>query len=197
MESVNLNTIQHKLSLSDENALTELYQYYYKKLVQFSKSIVRTNELAEEVVEDVFIKLWCNRVSIHEIKNLNVYLYIAVKNTSLNTLSQKARQLISAPFDFLNIEFENELGKPDDLLITAEMMQRMQHAIDALPPRCKMIFKLIREDGLKYKEVAEILNISVNTIDAQMAIAVKKICTALQIKKSLRNFSSSLTEKEF
>jgi RNA polymerase sigma-70 factor (ECF subfamily) len=197
MESVNLNTIQHKLSVSDENALAELYRYYYKKLVQFSKSIVRTNELAEEVVEDVFIKLWCNRVSIHEIQNLNVYLYIAVKNTSLNTLSQKARQLISAPFDFLNIEFENELGKPDDLLITAEMMQRMQRAIDALPPRCKMIFKLIREDGLKYKEVAEILNISVNTIDAQMAIAVKKICTSLQIKKSLRNFSFSLSEKEF
>jgi len=197
MESVNLNTIQHKLSVSDENALAELYRYYYKKLVQFSKSIVRTNELAEEVVEDVFIKLWCNRVSIHEIQNLNVYLYIAVKNTSLNTLSQKARQLISAPFDFLNIEFENELGKPDDLLITAEMMQRMQQAIDALPPRCKMIFKLIREDGLKYKEVAEILNISVNTIDAQMAIAVKKICTSLQIKKSLRNFSFSLSEKEF
>jgi RNA polymerase sigma factor (sigma-70 family) len=68
-------------------------------------------------------------------------------------------------------------------MITAEMMHKMQAAIDALPPRCKMIFKLIREDGLRYKEVAEILNISVNTIDAQMAIAVRKICQSLQIDK--------------
>ena len=71
-------------------------------------------------------------------------------------------------------------------MITAEMMDRMHQAIESLPPRCKMIFKLIREDGLKYKEVGDILNISVNTIDAQMAIAVKKICTALQLKNPLQ-----------
>ncbi|MEO8711138.1 MAG: RNA polymerase sigma-70 factor [Parafilimonas sp.] len=195
METLNLNTIQHTLSLNDENALAELYHYYYKRLIQFAKSIVRTNELAEEIVEDVFIKLWRNRVSICNIKNLNVYLYIAVKNTSLNTLSQKARQLVSAPFDFLNIELENELDNPDDLMITAEMMQKMYRVIDSLPPRCKMIFKLVREDGLKYKEVAEILNISVNTIDAQIAIAVKKICTALEIKKPSKKISASITEK--
>ncbi len=197
MKSENLNTIQQKLSLSDEKALAELYQLYYKKLLHFAKSIVRTNELAEEVVEDVFIKLWCNRTSIPEIKNLNVYLYIAVKNTSLNLLAQKARQLVSASFDFLNIELENELDNPDDLMITAEMMQRMHRTIDGLPPRCKMIFKLVREDGLKYKEVAEILNISVNTIDAQMAIAIKKLCTALQIEKPFKNFSASIAEKQF
>ena len=70
-------------------------------------------------------------------------------------------------------------------------MHRKQKSIDELPPRCKMIFKLVREDGLKYKEVAQILNISVNTIDAQMAIAVKRICTALQLEKPKRNFTST------
>ncbi|MEI9806509.1 MAG: sigma-70 family RNA polymerase sigma factor [Bacteroidota bacterium] len=70
------------------------------------------------------------------------------------------------------------------------MMDRMHQVIETLPPRCKMIFKLIREDGLKYKEVAEILNISVNTIDAQMAIAVKKICAALHIERGRVNPSS-------
>jgi RNA polymerase sigma factor (sigma-70 family) len=69
------------------------------------------------------------------------------------------------------------------MMITVEMMTRMREAIESLPPRCKLIFKLVREDGLKYKEVAEILNISVNTIDVQMAIAVKKICTSLQIRQ--------------
>jgi RNA polymerase sigma-70 factor (ECF subfamily) len=73
-------------------------------------------------------------------------------------------------------------------MITREMMDKMNAAIEALPPRCKMIFKLVREDGLQYKEVGEILHISVKTIDAQMAIAVKRICAAVglhQKKKSL------------
>jgi RNA polymerase sigma-70 factor (ECF subfamily) len=195
MDSVNLNAVQYKLSQGDENALATLHQLYYKKLLQFAKTIIRSNEMAEEIVEDVFIKLWCNRTSITKINNLNVYLYIAVKNTSLNILSQKAKHLVAAPFDFLEIDLDSELDSPDQLMITAEMMQRMQKAIDSLPPRCKMIFKLIREDGLKYKEVAEILNISVNTIDAQMAIAIKKICKALQIEKSIKNFQPSIFEK--
>ena len=65
-------------------------------------------------------------------------------------------------------------------MITAEMYRKIQQQVDALPLRCKMIFKLIREDGLKYKEVSDILNISVNTIDVQMAIAIKKISVALK-----------------
>ena len=89
---------------------------------------------------------------------------------------------------FLDIDVNDEAPGPQDLMITAEMMQRMHKAIEALPPRCKMIFKLIREDGLKYKEVAEILNISVNTIDAQMAIAVKRICMALNLNPANKSF---------
>ena len=81
--------------------------------------------------------------------------------------------------------------------IDEEMMTRMRQAIESLPPRCKIIFKLIREDGLKYKEVAEILNISVNTIDVQMAIAVKKICMALHIEKPGKTiFNPVLPEKK-
>ena len=69
---------------------------------------------------------------------------------------------------------------PEDILITAEMYRKLQEAVEALPPRCKMVFKLVREDGLRYKEIAEILNISVNTIDVHMAIAVKRIAAALR-----------------
>ena len=93
-----------------------------------------------------------------------------------------------APFDFLDTSIDEFAVDPYEVMITSEMMNRMHHAVDSLPPRCKMIFKLIREDGLKYKEVAEILNISVNTIDVQMAIAVKKICSALHIAKSGNGF---------
>jgi RNA polymerase sigma factor (sigma-70 family) len=119
-----------------------------------------------------------------EIDNLTVYLYVAVKNRSLNSISQKARELIQAPFDDLDIELGDMASDPHNLLVTSEMMQKMQQAVESLPPRCKMIFKLVREDGLRYKEVADILNISVNTIDVQMAIAIKKICSMLQIQRT-------------
>ena len=182
----NLKTIQQRIFNNEEAALADLYQIFYARLQLFAKALVHSGEIAEEVVEDVFVKLWCNRTNITTIENITVYLYVAVKNGCLNYISRRAKDLISAPFDFLDIEISEGAVSPHDILITAEMMQQMHKAIEALPPRCKIIFKLVREDGLKYKEVAQILNISVNTIDAQMAIAVKRICNALGIGKGVR-----------
>jgi RNA polymerase sigma-70 factor (family 1) len=189
--TVQLRELQTRIAKDDETAFTQLYLHFGKKLIHFSVSLVRSKEIAEELVEDVFVKLWANRNHIIEIENLTVYLYVAVKNKSLNALSQKAKELVAASFDYLDTTVDEFAADPYDLMITAEMMSRMHHAIESLPPRCKMIFKLIREDGLRYKEVGDILNISVNTIDAQMAIAVKKICTALQIKKPLAPHQSA------
>jgi RNA polymerase sigma-70 factor (family 1) len=185
--TVQLRELQIRVANGDEVAFTQLYLHFGKKLIHFAISLVRSREISEELVEDVFVKLWANRGNITEIENLTVYLYVAVKNRSLNSLSHKAKELIAAPFDYLDTTLDEFASDPYDIMITSEMMANMQHAIDELPPRCKMIFKLIREDGLKYKEVSDILNISVNTIDAQMAIAVRKICTALHIKNSFKS----------
>jgi RNA polymerase sigma-70 factor (ECF subfamily) len=109
-----------------------------------------------------------------------------VKNRSLNALSKRAKELVHTSFDDLDIETGSMVADPYSLMVTAELMQKMREAVDALPPRCKMIFKLVREDGLRHKEVAEILNIAINTVDVQMAIAIKKICTALQVDRVRR-----------
>lgn len=187
--SVRLKELQARIATSDETAFTQLYLHFGKRLIHFATSLLRSKETAEELTEDVFVKLWANRSGITGIDNITVYLYVAVKNKALTSLSVKAKQLVLAPFDFLDTSIDEFASDPYDIMITSEMMDRMHHAVESLPPRCKMIFKLIREDGLKYKEVAEILNISVNTIDVQMAIAVKKICHALQIEKSPGGFS--------
>lgn len=176
--------IQTLISQGDQKAFAELYARFSKRLTHFSYNLVRSKETAEEIVEDVFVKLWVNRASVTQIENITVYLYVAVKNRTLNTLSKKAHELITAPFDFLEIDINSHVPDPHELMITSEMMQKMQKAVNDLPPRCKMIFKLVREDGLRYKEVAQVLNISVNTIDAQMAIAIKKICNALHLNKA-------------
>ena len=190
--TVQLRELQKKIASDDETAFTHLYLHFGKKLIHFATSLVRSKELAEELVEDVFVKLWANRYHITEIENITVYVYVATKNKALNSLSQKAKELVLAPFDFLDSSVNEFAADPYELMITSEMMDRMHHAVETLPPRCKMIFKLIREDGLKYKEVSEILNISVNTIDVQMAIAVKKICTSLHIHKLSELSSSTL-----
>lgn len=175
-----LQSIQKGIYDGKETALAELYQLCFQKLHQFSKAITRSGEEAEEIVEDVFVKLWCRRYTILQIENLAVYLYVAVKNGSFNAISRKARELVKDSFDDLDIELSEMSPDPYQLLVSGEMMKKMQEVVESLPPRCKMIFKLVREDGLKYKEIAKILNISVNTIDVQMAIATKKICGALE-----------------
>jgi RNA polymerase sigma-70 factor (ECF subfamily) len=188
-------TLLTRIAIGDAEAFRQVYVFYYKRLYQFAYAVVKTREPAEEIVEDVFVRIWQHREEISSIHNLRVYLYTAVKNSALNYLSQKARQSITEPFDHIHIGMESPAGTPEQILITAELQQKIQLAVEALPPRCKMIFKLVREDGLKYKEIASILNISVNTIDAQMAIAVKKITAAIgaefdfPIKKTGRHIS--------
>lgn len=198
--SVRLKELQARIARNDQAAFTQLYLHFGKRLIHFAASLLRSKETAEEITEDVFVKLWANRATINDIDNITVYLYVAVKNMSLSTLSRQARQLVLAPFDFLDTPVDGWAVDPYDLMITSEMMERMHQAVEALPPRCKMIFKLIREDGLKYKEVAEILNISVNTIDVQMAIAVKKICMALHIERTSNGFhfpaSNNISKKD-
>jgi RNA polymerase sigma-70 factor (ECF subfamily) len=168
------------VSVGDQAAFRKLYAYYYKRLFHFALALVKIRESAEEIVEDVFVRIWQQRENLHAIKNLRVYLYTATKNSSLNFLSQKARQSITEPFDHIHVGLDDSAITPEQILITAEIHQKIQKAVEALPPRCKMIFKLVREDGLKYREISEILNISVNTIDAQMAIAVKRITLAIE-----------------
>ena len=172
--------IQQRAADGDEDAFKKIYYHFYKKLFQFSLALVKTREAAEEIAEDVFIKIWQQKTNLSTINNLRVYLYTATKNTSLNYLSKKAKENLIEPFDNIDIDLHKSAITPEELMITTEMYRRIQEQVEALPPRCKMIFKLIREDGLKYKEVSEILHISVNTIDAQIAIAIKKIATALK-----------------
>ena len=168
------------VSVGDQTAFRKLYAHFYKRLFHFALALVKIRESAEEIVEDVFVRIWQQRENLHAIKNLRVYLYTATKNSSLNFLSQKARQSITEPFDHIHVGLDDSAITPEQILITAEIHQKIQKAVEALPPRCKMIFKLVREDGLKYREISEILNISVNTIDAQMAIAVKRITLAIE-----------------
>jgi RNA polymerase sigma-70 factor (family 1) len=175
-----LQTLKEQIAAGDQLAFRKLFDHYAKKLTLFSASIIRSADEAREVVDEVFVKIWRKRAELPSVQNLRVYLYTATKNTSLNYLSAKARESATEPFDFFDIQLTDG-DSPEKKMITSELSRKIAAAIDALPPRCKMVFKLVREDGLSYKEVARILNISPKTVDAQMVIAVKQISEKLRL----------------
>jgi RNA polymerase sigma-70 factor (ECF subfamily) len=162
----------------DAQSFKELYRFYFVRLFRFCMGIVHQKEPAEEIVHNVFMKLWEKRTLLSKIENPDVYLYVAVKNHSLDYLSKnrfkETVDISSISSDFLVFHVD-----PEQMMITEEMRKKIAEAIEQLPPRCKHIFCLVKEDGLKYKDVAAILNLSVKTVEAQMAIAMKKLMTAL------------------
>jgi RNA polymerase sigma-70 factor (family 1) len=171
--------VLRRIGEGDEQAFRRLFQHYSPRLNQFAYSIVKVKEAAAEIVDDVFIKFWKQREKAPTIVNVRVYLYIAVKNSSLNYLSSKAHRQITEPFNHIDVALSRE-QLPDEKMISAELLNKITAAVESLPPRCKMIFKLVREDGLRYQDVAEILHLSINTVDAQMVIAVKRIAEKVQ-----------------
>ncbi len=176
-----IKELQRRLATyDDESAYREIFISFYKPLQQFAFSFVKSRELAEEIVSDVFLKIWLNRSELNQVENLKVYLYVSIKNTSLKYLLKQHRQ-VAISIDELEVELESFSRTPEEIMLTAEMLNKIKESVNSLPPRCKIIFKLIKEDGLKYKEVAEILNISIKTIDNQLAIALKKISKALSV----------------
>jgi RNA polymerase sigma-70 factor (family 1) len=176
----NIRLLQQAVACFDDmQAYKQLFLFFQPSLLQFAISILHTKESAEEIVSDVFIRIWQKRNQIDKIENLAYYLFTAVKNRAINKLHEQKKNA-SIHFDEVAIEFKSLYHDPEQKLISAEMISEIQFIISQLPPRCQLIFKLVKEDGLKYKEVAELLHLSVKTVENQMTLALKKISTALK-----------------
>jgi RNA polymerase sigma-70 factor (ECF subfamily) len=169
-----LSILQSQVAIGDTRAFRQIFDALFSNLTKFSFSFVHSKEAATEIVDELFVQLWIKRADIMKINDLRVYLYTATKNASLNYISKKAKQIEVEPYENLIVHM-TDLVSPEQIMITKEMLQKIKEAVDSLPPRCKLIFKFVREDGLSYSEVAEILGLSIKTIDAQMVIAVSRI----------------------
>jgi len=165
-------------ALNDVQAFEECYRQYFVRLYRFCFSIVHQKQPAEDIVHDVFMQLWKKREGSPSIRNLEVYLYVSVKNLSLNYLRNTSHRIVDiAERSHEYIQFNAD---PETLLIHSEAVKKMNAAIRTLPPRCKLIFKLIKEDGLKYKDVATLLDLSIKTVEGQLAIAMRKLTRAME-----------------
>ncbi|GGH00224.1 RNA polymerase sigma-70 factor [Mucilaginibacter phyllosphaerae] len=162
----------------DKTAFNELYLLLEAKIYNFAFSFLGERETAQEITNDAFLKLWLNREKLSAINNLQVYLYVLVKNACLNHLRSVSLKQIKEPQLTERFYFTISTD-PSQLLISKELKERLLKEINKLPPRCKLIFKMVKEDDLSCNEVAAILGLSNKTVFAQLAIALARIEAAL------------------
>jgi RNA polymerase sigma-70 factor (ECF subfamily) len=172
--------LQELTALSgDQTAYVRLYRIYFAHLLRFARSFVRSVQEAEEIVSDVFLQIWQMRDKLHTIHNLTVYLYTSTRNHSLNHLARQKRSVLAA-FNEGAVPEPVTVEDPEQLCLNSELVRKIDQAVEQLPSKCRIIFKLVREDGLKYREVAEVLDVSQKTVEAQMGIAMRKIGEAIR-----------------
>jgi RNA polymerase sigma-70 factor (ECF subfamily) len=139
---------------------------------------VKNKETSEELVSDVFMSIWENRSKLLEIKDFDAYIYKIARYKSLNYLRIERPETISLDEAPLNL-FAFTETTPEDDMISRETIEQVNAAIEQLPPKAKIAFKLVREDGMKYHDAAEHLSISIKTLEAHLTSAMKKIIQIL------------------
>ena len=161
----------------DVAAFEELYRQYYIYLCLVAEHIVRNHSDAEEIVSDVFVKLWNIRDTIEITTSIKWYLVKAVRNTSLNYLEKNKAtnkltiSLSSADYQILSWDSDYPLGQ----LFQKEILNILEKGINELPQACKEIFMLSRNEEMNYNQIARMLGISVNTVKTQMKIALARL----------------------
>jgi RNA polymerase sigma-70 factor (family 1) len=162
----------------DYHAFEKIFNRTYKTLCQLSSRMVKSRELAEEIVDDVFCGFWTNRKKILISTSFNAYLTTSVRNRSLDSLrkmkADKSLELESA----IDIPCKQEIAL--ETMVFQELNTSVESAIASLPRQCRTIFLLSRDQGLMYKEIAELLQISIKTVDTQMGRALKHLRSVLR-----------------
>ncbi|MEO6964177.1 MAG: RNA polymerase sigma-70 factor [Puia sp.] len=167
----------------DQQAYKELFLMLYPSFFSLVSGIIKSKPVVEEIISDVFIMVWEKRKELDLINNLKLYCFVSAKNLSLNYLEKQKRSATVNIDDFSNTLSSLYLD-PHQLMITSEMRDRISKSVDELPARCKMIFILVKENGFKYGEVAEIMKISTKTVENQLAIALRKISISINFDLS-------------
>ena len=175
-----------------EKAYKSLFLLLHNRLIEFSAAIVKSQEDAEEIVSDFFIKVWQKRTVLATIENPKLYFFVSVKNLSINRLF--ANKKIVAPLvEEWDTNINSPFFNPEELMISKEAVAKIMFSVNQLPPKCKVIFKMVKEEGLKYNEVAQLLEISPKTVEAQMAIALRRIKQCTEFKNEFPEVHSLLT----
>lgn len=170
--SLSDNQITNLFKNKPQKAIKYIFDLYYDDLCRYAYSLVENREIAEEIVQELFIYLWEKRASINITSSVKNYLFKSVKNQSINYLKSSYAKLLSQNIDLDDYPANNLIYEKSDI---KELSALTRNAIDSLPVRCVLVFRLSRNFGLTYKEISESLQISVKTVENQMTIALRRI----------------------
>ena len=151
-------------------------------LFLFAMGFIRKKEIAEEIVSDVFVKTWENRSNLTEIENLKAYLFVCVKNLCISHIRKNRKENLIT-LDGFDDYMAPVVECPESEYINSEKLSEIYNAIDQLPPKCKLAFSLAKFNGLKYKEIAGIMEVSEKTVNNHLVFALKKISETLGVSK--------------
>ncbi len=165
------NDVIRKISKGDIQLFEVLFKKYYKMLCEFGMKYLKDIDDVEEVVQDVFYQIWKNRHQLKINTSIKSYLFTAVKNNCL----QKIRvQKLDIKYEkYYKTHYVNESISPADEMNAKELNAVINKALNTLPEKSRIIFKMSRYDGLKYHEIAKKLSISIKTVEANMGKALK------------------------
>jgi RNA polymerase sigma-70 factor (ECF subfamily) len=170
-KTVNIKLLVKRLIENDKNALDGLYHYYYPRLYYFIKGFLKVEDEVDDVIQDVFVKLWENRNNITSVETFNSWVFTVTKNEVISLFRSKIKKA----------EFETRIRETviqteiftDTMLEYNEIKGRVDQLIEQLPEKRRQIFKLSREQGLSQKEIANQLGISVKTVEDHMMHAIR------------------------
>ncbi len=158
---------------NSEQAFHSFYDLCYDRLFRIACYYLKREEWAQEVVLDVFMKLWQLRDRLPQVADIEDYCFVLTRNAALNYLEREARRPTLST-ENLPESTRND-ASPEDTLISEELFAHYVKALDRLPQRCREVFIRIREEKQSYAEVAEALGISPNTVDAQLQKAIARL----------------------
>lgn len=171
----------HRMIDGDEQAFAQIFNQYKDKLFAYCTKITKSEGIAEEIVQDVFLKVWTSRESINPALAFDSYLFKITKNFALNFLQKAARDQKS--YDRLVNHFLRlpKRNSTEDLIVSAEYQRMLTEAVEQLPPRRKQVFSMSRQQGMTHAEIARVLQLSPGTVKLHIIHAVKSIKAYLRV----------------
>ncbi|HJQ12224.1 MAG TPA: RNA polymerase sigma-70 factor [Gemmatimonadaceae bacterium] len=181
--------LQERIRGGDESAFDTIFRDNYAHLVRMAESIVRERALAEEIAQDVMLELWRRRESIEVEQSFRAYLLRSTRNRALNHV--RHQRIVTREATMAAAAAESARAQsPEDEMLGTELERAVRTAMASLPDRTREVFQLSRERGLKYVEIAVVLDISVKTVEKRMGQALaelrERLAQWLPAKRSLR-----------
>ena len=161
-----------RIRKGDVRQFEMLFRSSYVSLVRYAKTLIRDHDDAEEIVQDLFFRLWQDREKINIESSLNGYLFRSVHNRCLHYIEHK--KVVERHSEEMSYQPEESPENPSDILHYKELQAKIARILERLPDRCGKIFYMSRFEGLKYNEIAEKMSVSIKTVEANMGRALKE-----------------------